>query len=193
MCSSDLLVGDEFFQGMAREYVKTHLPDSPVMVFYGESFGDFIDSFTPANSVPYLGDVARLEYARRIALHAADDATLTRARLQDTPIESLLNASLDMHPSVHVISSAFPIHAIWKRTTENSGVSIPAHGESVLVGRPDARVILTLLPEGAAEFLGMIKSGQTIGAAAEQAVALGYEDTVNEFIRIALENAIALK
>lgn len=58
------LVGEEFFQACARVYVEHAQPASPLMHLYGAEFGAFLDDFPPAQSVPYLGDVARLEFAR---------------------------------------------------------------------------------------------------------------------------------
>ena len=70
------LVGAEFFKAAARVYVRQQPPRSPVMLFYGETFPEFLETFEPAAGVPYLGDVARLEWARLKAYHAADAAAL---------------------------------------------------------------------------------------------------------------------
>src|SRR5512146_2798388 len=66
------LVGEEFFRAMAHEFVAQHPPRSPLLFQYGESFADFIDDFAPAAPLPYLADMARLEYLRGRAYHAAD-------------------------------------------------------------------------------------------------------------------------
>ena len=39
------LVGDAFFEAMARGYVVTCPPASPIMLLYGESFPDFVENF----------------------------------------------------------------------------------------------------------------------------------------------------
>ncbi|WP_042298343.1 HvfC/BufC N-terminal domain-containing protein, partial [Paraburkholderia bannensis] len=54
------LVGDEFFTAMAHAYAVFEPPQTPVMLAYGATFPDFIATFEPALSVPYLSDVARL-------------------------------------------------------------------------------------------------------------------------------------
>ena len=66
------LVGEDFFRAMARAFVALEPPSSPLLFLYGESFAAFIARFTPAAPLPYLADVARLEYARGLAYHAAD-------------------------------------------------------------------------------------------------------------------------
>ena len=40
----------------------------------------FLESFEPARGLPYLGDVARLEWLRHAAYHAADQAPLLRVK-----------------------------------------------------------------------------------------------------------------
>ena len=65
------LVGEDFFRALASIYLDRHLPDSASLTLFGARFPDFIETFPPARSVPYLGDVARLERAWLEAFHAA--------------------------------------------------------------------------------------------------------------------------
>lgn len=100
-------VGDDFFHAMARTFVHRQPPTSPIMAFYGEALPDFIASFVPAQALPCLPDLARLEMARLHACHAADAALVSRedigaALATDTPIGELVIAC---HPSVQVLRS----------------------------------------------------------------------------------------
>src|SRR5262245_36224371 len=54
------LVGGEFFRGMARAFIETNRPRSPLMAEYGDELPAFVEGFPAAASVPYLADVARL-------------------------------------------------------------------------------------------------------------------------------------
>lgn len=72
------LVGEEFFRAMAREFALAHPPTSPVMAFYGDGFVEFIGAFPPAAALPYLADVARLEYCYVQVYHAAEEAPAMR-------------------------------------------------------------------------------------------------------------------
>ncbi|WNQ37918.1 HvfC/BufC N-terminal domain-containing protein [Bordetella pertussis] len=58
------LVGADFFHGHAHAYVARRLPRSPVLARYGGAFAAFVAAHAPAASVPYLADMARLEYLR---------------------------------------------------------------------------------------------------------------------------------
>ena len=62
------LVGAEFFTELARVFVELHPPRSPVLMEYGEGFGTFLQEFDPVDDLPYLGDVARIEWAWNVAV-----------------------------------------------------------------------------------------------------------------------------
>jgi hypothetical protein len=71
------LVGEEFFRAMARLYVELSPPRSPVLLTYGSDFAEFVETFPPAASLPYLADVVRLENALVAAFHARDAEPLS--------------------------------------------------------------------------------------------------------------------
>jgi len=78
---AEKIVGEEFFAGMAYEFICLHPPRSPLLLSYGDGFADFVEAFEPAREIAYLADVIRLEAARGIAYHAADAAPLAADRL----------------------------------------------------------------------------------------------------------------
>ena len=101
--ASERIVGEEFFAGMARVYIETQPPRSPILVTYGDGFPDFIAGFAPAADVPYLADVARLEAARVRAYHAADAVPLDPARWQEIDPQALASLHVALHPSVEIV------------------------------------------------------------------------------------------
>lgn len=109
------LVGDAFFDAMARLFVAASPPRSPVLVRYGDGFPAFVADFEPAADVPYLADVARLEVQRVRAFHAADAMALSSdevARHLADP-QALPASRVEFHPSVAVLSSRFAIVSLW--------------------------------------------------------------------------------
>ena len=58
------LVGEDFFRAMARRFVVAQPPRDPCLSAYGVDFADFLERFEPARALPYLPDVARLEWLR---------------------------------------------------------------------------------------------------------------------------------
>lgn len=94
------LVGQEFFHAMARVFVAEAQPHGTVLTFYGETFPDFITDFTPATSVPYLADFARLEMLRVHLYHAHNALPIEQGALEallygasmKAPLTSLANS-----------------------------------------------------------------------------------------------------
>lgn len=163
------LVGADFFKAAARAYIRRQPPTSPVLLLYGERLGDFLDRFAPAASVPYLGDVARLEWARLFACHAADAAPLEIGHLATVPESELETVRLRLHPSLQLLGSRFPVASLWAAA---SGADAAAEvdmkrAEQVAVLRPHLSVDVRVLPPGGYDFMTQLAEGKELGTAAE--------------------------
>ena len=164
------LVGEEFFRAMAHDYVVQNPPRSPLLFQYGESFAQFIDGFAPAAPIPYLADVARLEYLRGLAYHAADAEPLPTAAFAALDGGRLAAFKVRLHPSVFVLASDYPVVTIWEANQADTVVPISPRGrEAALVARPFIEVETRRLAPGTGAFLANLKSGSRIG----EAVAAG--------------------
>ncbi|MEL7466510.1 MAG: DNA-binding domain-containing protein [Pseudomonadota bacterium] len=163
------LVGEDFFRAAAREFVLAHPPRSPILIEYGGDFPDWIVGFPPAQGVPYLGDVARIEWAWNRAYNAADAAPMDAARLAEVSPEDLIASRATLHPSISLIASHYPAMSIWAQATERverSDLDMAA-AEHGLIARPDETVDARAISSPMAAFLSALSSGATIGAAAE--------------------------
>ena len=165
------LVGDEFFRAMARVFIELSPPRSPVLMTYGDDFGDFIETFPPARPVPYLADIARLEAALTCAYHAADASPLTVDELASAPCR-WERMHVELHPSVRILMSPHPIVSIWEAhmRPDDHPMIDSSTAEDALVVRPDLDVEVHRLPPGAAVFLSLLLGGATLEASADQAV-----------------------
>lgn len=163
------LVGNEFFGEMARAYAAAEPPRSPILLHYGESFPAFIDAFAPARPIPYLGDVARLEWARGAAYHAADVEPVGVAAFSALTPDGLGALRVKLHPSVSVIRSRFPVYGIWKVNQNRAAVApvSPWAPESVLVARPHNAVQVQPLAPGQGAFLATLNAGETFTRAVD--------------------------
>ncbi len=162
------LVGDDFFRAMARLHVKTAPPVSAVLLHYGGGFADFIADFPAADPVPYLADIARLEWAWHQAYHAADAEPLPLAALEAAS-GAAAEARVTLHPSLRIVRSAYPVVTIWQRARRESNgetVRLPAWDEDALVTRPRLTVEVRRLPGGGAAFVGALSGGSTLHEAA---------------------------
>lgn len=164
------LVGTDFFRAMARVYVAIEPPRSPIMLDYGAGFPDFIGSFEPAASLPYLADVARIERAWSEAYHAPEAAPLEPAAFAAIDPDQLPAIQLRLHPSVRFVRSQFPALTIWQMNVGDSVVApldLDAGGEDALIVRPLADVEVRSLPVGSLEFIQELANGRSMLAALE--------------------------
>jgi hypothetical protein len=160
------IVGDDFFAAMAQLFLRAHPPASPRLWEYGADLPAFLDRFPPAAHLPYLPDVARLELAIRHSYHAADAAPVPAAALA-LPPERLLSSRLTLAPSLRILRSDWPLHAIWH--FHHGGPQPQAGAQDVAVFRPDYDPLPVALPQGAADFLLALARGQTIAQAIDAA------------------------
>jgi hypothetical protein len=162
------LVGKEFFQAVARAFLGSSPPSSPILTQIGASFAAFLDIFPPAAGVPYLGDVACLEQARIEAHHAADAKPISISDLASIAPDTVGRAVLMPHPSLALIRSNFPIGSLWAASTDAAEPSDVDMGqaEDVLVIRPAMEIETAIIPAGGGAFLLDLIEGKTIENAA---------------------------
>ena len=162
------LVGTEFFTAIARVYIAASPPSDPVMLHWGNSFACFLDGFPPIAHLPFMGDIARLEYARGCAYHAADANPVTPDALAVADLESL---RLALHPSVILFTSSLPAVQIWQaHQTGATGAPLEPGPEHALIARqPDFTVIAERIELDTFAVLSALCDGETLGLAAEKA------------------------
>lgn len=161
------LVGVDFFRAMALTFLRAHPPMGRIMMLYGAEFADFIAGFEPAKTLGYLADVARLEQSIRESYHAADAPALSAGFLASLSDEALLASRLQLAPSLRLVSSPWPVHAIWAATL-HQGAAPQMRPETVLIARPSFDPECHVLPDGAADFIAALQRGETLAESLAQ-------------------------
>jgi hypothetical protein len=163
------LLGEDFFTALARAFVIENPPAVPMLFLYGENFAAFLDSFEPVREFPYLGDVARVEFAWLQAYHAADEDILDAGALAAIPEDSVGLARFVIHPASWVFHSIWPVATIVARNRENGdcGDIDLSRGEDILITRPRLDVEIRVLPQGGYEFLNGLATGYNLEQAAQ--------------------------
>lgn len=168
------LVGEEFFAAMARVFIEANPPVSPALLDYGEEFIDFLSAFPPAASLPYLPNVAQLEWLIARAYHAADAAPVGAARLAALG-EDALGARLGLHPSVGCLISPYPVFSIWDTNARDAtvrAIDASAEGEAVLIARPRFHVAVSRIDTPTYAFVKALAASHPLEVAAEIAIEL---------------------
>jgi hypothetical protein len=167
------LVGEEFFRAMARLFVQAAPPDSPILAQYGAGLADFVAGFAPALSLPYLADMARLEYARVQAYHAADAEPVSQPVLAAAMAlpERVAQLRVQLRPSARVLRSEWAVLSLWAEHQGGPAVDRRelAAPEDTLVLRSGLQVQVLLLAPGVADFVLALQQGLALGEAANQA------------------------
>nr|WP_321482420.1 DNA-binding domain-containing protein [uncultured Cohaesibacter sp.] len=167
------LVGEEFFRAMARVFITSHPPRSAILSRYGDMFGSFLDGFEPVQSFPYLGDVARIEFAWHEAYHAANQSPLDPTVLQQISPDKLADLTFTLHPACRLLASPYPAYSIWAAHKEEAPqatmATVSDEPEDCLITRPQWDVMAIKLPSGGFAFLSALEKGLCLGQATEAA------------------------
>lgn len=166
------LLGEEFFRATARAFILERPPHSPVLTRYGAEFPEFLSEFGPVADLPYLPDVARLEWMQQRAYHAADARPLAPTDLSHVGPNEVPRLCFMFHPSAQIFRSRFPVFSIWRTNAFDETVkSIPASaaGEAVLISRVGLEVKTLLLAPGFYTFFEALMAEVPLGEAAIEA------------------------
>ncbi|HKH67919.1 MAG TPA: DNA-binding domain-containing protein, partial [Reyranella sp.] len=106
------VVGQEFFGLLARDFMAGTALENPVLSRYGEHFAQFVAAKQDRHGLPYLADVARLDWALNVAFHAGLEPRLSAADLAGWPQDSLLSLSARLPTGSSLIESAYPLDLI---------------------------------------------------------------------------------
>lgn len=163
------LVGEDFFQLLARKFIEQYPSRSANLHHYGTELSDFIATFEPAQELGYLSDVAALEWACHVAYFAPDTTTLDLNKLAQIPPEEHQNLIFHIHPACQVVSSRFPVVAIWQahQPGANSDFQIDLNSGPViaLVNRQNGKVKVGEIAGPEVDWLQSLQNRDPLGSA----------------------------
>ena len=161
------LVGTEFFEGAARIFIERHPPRTAYLNDYGSEFADFLGAFPAVAELPYLPDVARLEWAMSVALNAPDGPALDPATLAGLAASEHDRIRFVPHPSVRLLSVNYPADVIWRAVLGGDDAALAAIALTVeplwlLVHRGDDGIAVRRLTQEEARLTAMLCSGSAL-------------------------------
>jgi hypothetical protein len=180
------LVGAQFFDRLARDYATQTPSRSGDLHDFGGELGAFLDALPAARNLPYLADVARLEWAVHRSFHARHVPPLDPARLAVVLPERLPDLRFELHPAARLLRSPYPVLTIWRvnqpQWSGDQAVDLGLGAEQVLIIRRALEV--TLEPLSAAEYamLEALDAGGNLGDALAAALALDAEFDLQAFL-----------
>lgn len=166
------LVDRRFFGWAADRYIRAHPPTGPCLFEYGGDFPAFLAAFPACAHLPWLADVARLEWAMNVAQHAPDSSPLDPAtwRTLDPAALGLLSPHFDS--SVTLLASAWPIDAIWRANQPGAEgvVDLDAGCTRLEIRRLGDDVVFRTLPAGAFAFRAALAARRSLQDALDHAL-----------------------
>lgn len=170
------LVGEEFFDALARRYVAARPPAGPCLFEYGSDFADFCAGDAAAAATPFLPDMLRFAFALNRAMQAEPAALLDAATLAAIEPERLPRLRIAPLPGVTLVASRFPLTLLWRLATDDSDdpapVNLAAGAEQVVVWPDGDRPAWLRLDPADHAFLAAMTAGATLGEAAAAASAI---------------------
>ena len=173
------LIGDEFFDGLARTYCREYPSASGDLNECGEYFAPFVAEFPHTQSLPYLPDVARLEWLVHRAHYAADHAPLDIGQLARIAEHDYPRLRLELHPAASLLESPYPLYRVWEVHQDDYrgeiAVGLDRGPDRVIVYRPAFHATVAALSSGEWAFLSAVGRGNLLGSALASALAADAE------------------
>jgi hypothetical protein len=168
------LVGQEFFEGASRMFAAETPPRSAWLDEYGSDFPAFLERWPHAACIPYLADVARLEWQVTLVVHAPETPSLELARLAELSEPQLAQTRLVPRPEVRLVRCEFPVDAIWRAVLDGDDRAMAAIDLAdapvwLRVLRTDSGPEALRLNENEWRVLDALFSGQPLHAALAEA------------------------
>lgn len=164
------IVGAEFFDALAREYVRAQPSTCGDLHAYGATLPAFLATFAHVQDLPYLPDVARMEWLAHRAYYAADPAHFDLPAVDPSSAASL---RATLAPGCALLASDWALARIWTVHQDDYAGRIDidpgATADRILVHRPGWRVHVRSLSPGDWTFLEAAAGGAELGEMLESA------------------------
>ena len=183
------LVGSAFFESAARIFIEAQPPQSADLDAYGRLFPAFLAGFSPAATLTYLSDVARLEWAVNRALHADDAEAIAISRLAMIADNEQERVCFVPHPSIGLVRADYPVDMIWRAVlarndADMAAIDLDAGPVWLLVQSLSVGVEVTRMNEAEWHFAQALCASRPLSEAMKIAVAFHPETSLAEHFKM---------
>jgi hypothetical protein len=170
------LTGTPFFDAAVDAFVLAHPSNGGDLNVYGDGFADFLAGYPYAKYLPYLPDVARLEWALDEAGRAADSGRSPErllAALAAVPPAAVVHTRFALDPSCRLLRSTHPVMRIWQAHRDGAfdAIDLKAGPDHLLVRREGSAPVIERLAPADFAFLATLAGGGDLATALEAALA----------------------
>jgi hypothetical protein len=126
-----MLLGEKFFNAMCDIFIDTHPPSSPFFADFGAGLGRFLDGFEPAQSVPFVADMARMEWLRKESWNSKPAPASDFTQLMETAESDYATLTFSLNPSLQLFQSNYRIDLLWSAHQYDNQDDIDAALEAI--------------------------------------------------------------
>ena len=188
------ITGDEFFEGLAREYARRFDAQDGDLNLYGDRFAGFVAGFKHAQALPYLPEVARMEWLLHRAYFARDCAAFDLVQLAEVPAEHHGELRFTLNPAAAMLASDYPLARIWevhqKNFSDTQTVDFTAGPHFALVYRDGFDGAVAALDAGEYAFLQALFAGTNLEVALTRALAQSHQFDIAAALRISAARGV---
>ncbi len=169
------LVGEDYFAQAARTYIAVHPSRSGDVHHYGGDFAAHLEHCPGSETLPYLPDVARLEWNYHGAFHAEQKPPLGADGLRAVSPQDYPRLHLILQPSSRLLASPYPVLRIWQVNqpdwTDDPVVDLAQGGIRLLIVRQGVEVAFVAHGAGEYAWLQSLARGSTLLESQQLAIA----------------------
>lgn len=154
------------FGGIARSYAARQGSSDYNLSRSGKHLPEFLKEYLLTKELPFLPDLAKLEWKVAEAFHAFDGPPASFSQLAAIPADRWEKVRLRFQPSAGLVASPWPLLDIWEardKPVKEVKIELEGRPQTVLVYRKQLQVRCELINERQADALVQLMSGKTLG------------------------------
>ena len=162
------VLGERRFMEMAAAYAASQPSHEYNLSFVGRHLAAWLDQSPLSRTLPFLPDLARLEWLICQAFHAFDEPPAQLGAFATLPMEAWERVRFEFQPSMGLLASAWPIRDIWAaRTQPRPSIDIDTvnRPQCLLIHRHGVTVACEVMEPDAWALLQRLAGGETLGEA----------------------------
>lgn len=162
------VLGERAFRELAEGYAARYPSHDFSLTLAGRHLPEFLNGWPRTAQLPFLPDLARLEWKICQAFHAFEEPPVALSALTQLSPADWESARLTFQPSVGVIASAWPILDLWTARAaprESLDLELTGRPQQVAVFRRGVETHAMPLDAAQYQLLRDLLDGQTLGQA----------------------------
>jgi hypothetical protein len=161
------LVGEGYFEELSERYRLQYPSTSGNLQHFGATMAQFIEETPSLRALPYLPDVARLEWLRQGVALAAEQPTMDAAALAHWATCEPAALRMEFHPSMHLLASSHAVLTLWRwcQAPHGAAPNPQAGAEHVLLWRDDGEVAMAAVDPATFRCIGALAEGCDLASA----------------------------